>query len=212
VSAPLSPSADEARRLLRDELARSEYQSSKPGLLDRVASAFWDWVSSLRFGPVSGTPAFLLVLLLVAAVVVLLVVFLVYGRPRLNRRGHAEGELFGQSDSRTADALLAAADRAAATGDFALAIEEAYRSIARELDERGVLSTPPGTTARAFAVRVSALSPDRSDEILAAGRSFDEVRYLERPGTESAYRQIRELAAALRDKSFAGSSLSVTRA
>ena len=31
--------------------------------------------------------------------------------------------------------------------------------------------------------------PDETDALRAAARSFDEVRYLGRPGTESAYQQ-----------------------
>ncbi|KQQ28021.1 DUF4129 domain-containing protein [Frondihabitans sp. Leaf304] len=197
MSAPLTPSPDEARRLLQEELAKGEYAASRPGLLDRAASAFWDWVTSLRFGSVEGAPALVLVVLLVVVAAVLVVVFVVYGLPRLNRRGVADGALFGVDDSRSADDLRTSAARAAASGDHAQAIIEQFRAVARALDERDLVTTSPGTTAHAFATQAGVPFAAFASRILDSSRVFDEVRYLDRPGTATDFEALRALDAEL---------------
>ncbi|ROQ36613.1 uncharacterized protein DUF4129 [Frondihabitans sp. PhB188] len=197
MSAPLSPGADEARRLLQQELAKAEYQNAKPGLLDRVAQSFWDWVNSLEFGSVKGVPVLGILVVLAIVAVVLLVVFRVYGAPRLNRKASAASTLFGENDDRSAADLRAAAARAASAGDHDLAVVEAFRALARALDERDVVSTSPGTTAQAFAVSAGEAFPDLAGRILDASGSFDGVRYLERSGTAAEYERVRELDGAL---------------
>ncbi|ARC57402.1 hypothetical protein AS850_09975 [Frondihabitans sp. 762G35] len=203
MSAPLTPSADEARRLLVTELAKPEYASAQPSLLDRIAAAIMNWIGSLRFGSVQGAPAFLLVALLVLVAVAVVVLVLVYGVPRRRRRSAVESALFGDDDSRSADALRGAAAAAARSGDFAQATVETFRAIARDLAERGALTTAPGTTAQTFATRTAALFPEHSDAVLAAGRSFDEVRYLDRPGSEADFERVRDLDRALQRATIA---------
>lgn len=198
MTAPLSPDADTARQLLERELSKSEYQASKPGLLDRLATAFWNWVQSIHFGSVQGTPALALTVLLVLVGAAIVAVFLIYGVPRLNRRGtRPTASLFGDDDDRSAAELRASAAAAATAGDHALAIVESYRAIARSMFERGLLTTPPGTTARTFAARASAVFTAHATELAEAAAAFDEVRYLDRPGTAAAYRRVRELDEAL---------------
>lgn len=193
VTAPLQPSADEARRLLVEELVKGEYRNARPGFFDRLATAFWDWVTSLRFGSVSGTPALALIVLLVLVVAALVVLFVIYGVPRLNRRGSSEAPLFGDDDTRPARDLRASAERAAREGDFATAIVETYRALARSLSERGLVQTAPGTTAHAFAVRASRVFESHRPRILRAAEAFDGVRYLDRAGTQSDFELVRDL-------------------
>ncbi|BDZ51473.1 hypothetical protein GCM10025867_37140 [Frondihabitans sucicola] len=141
----------------------------------------------------SGTPAIALIVLLVVVVAVIVVVFVVYGVPRLNRRGAAETALFGDDDSRPARDLRASAARAAAGGDYATAIVETYRALARSLSERGLVQTAPGTTAHAFAVRAAAVFDRQGARILLASEAFDAVRYLERPGSGAEFERVRDL-------------------
>lgn len=197
MTVPLRPSADEARRWLVDELAKGEYQASKPGLVDRIAQAFWDWVQSLKFGSASGTPALALIVLLVLVAAAVVVLFVVYGVPRLNRRGAAAEALFGEDDSRPARDLRASAARAADAGDYATAIVETYRALARSLSERGLVQTAPGTTARAFAVRAARVFEGQAREILRASETFDGVRYLDRPSDRADFERVRDLDLAL---------------
>lgn len=131
-------------------------------------------------------------------VVALVVAFLVFGMPRLRQRSRVTGELFGVDDARTADELRSAAQELASRGDFAGATAEMFRAIARGLSERAVLVTTPGTTANDFATRASAAFPDHRDSLAQAATAFDEVRYLGRAGSESAFSATAELEGALR--------------
>lgn len=199
IDVPVEPDADEAREWLVNELAKPAYQAAQPTLFDRVAQAVWDWITSLSFGGVEGPPALglLVVVLLVAAAIVLGV--LVFGLPRLNRRSRAVGALFGDEDERTAAELRRGAALAAGREDWPTAIAELYRAIARDLSERGVLTTSPGTTATGFARRAGELDPGAQSDYLTAAGSFDEVRYLDRPGTREQYEQIVALDHRARD-------------
>jgi len=190
---PLTPGAEEARRLLQRELAEREYVAAQPTWLDRAADAFWSWVAGIRFGDAEGAPAAALVVALVVVAAVVVGVLLVYGLPRLNRRSSRSAEVFGVDDDRDADVLRASARAAAEAGDLERAVAEAFRALARSLVERDVLSTSPGTTARAVGEHAGVLFPSHADRLRAAARSFDEVRYLDRPGSEAAYRAVTEL-------------------
>jgi hypothetical protein len=94
--------------------------------------------------------------------------------------------------------LRRAAERAAASGDFATAIAEAFRAIARGLSERTVLTTFPGTTADGFARQAAASFPESADALRAAADSFDGVRYLGAPGSDAEWLSIAALERELR--------------
>ena len=196
-AAPLDPDPDEARRLLLRELTGRDYVAAQPTWLDRAADAFWSWLDGIRFGGVEGAPAVALVVLLVVVVVVLAVVLAVYGVPRLNRRSTRAPELFGEGDDRDADRLRRAAAEAAAAGDLVLAVTESFRALARALVERDVLTTTPGTTARTVGAQAGRVFPDLAGRLAAAADAFDGVRYLDRPGSEAAWREISALDAEL---------------
>ncbi|MFP3464470.1 DUF4129 domain-containing protein [Leifsonia sp. SIMBA_070] len=191
VDIPVDPSSPEAQEWLRDELARPEYQAAKPTWFDLASKAVQDWLASLFQGPGgdAGPVLLLVVVLIVAGLIV--TAFFVFGRPRLNRRSSLERRsLFGADSSRTPAELRAAAEKAARAGDWVLAVEEQFRAIAAGLDERTLVQVTPGTTAAEFAQRAAAVVPEESESLRQAARSFDEVRYLDRPGTEAAYQQL----------------------
>jgi hypothetical protein len=190
---PLTPDADDARRDVLRELTKPEYVAAQPSWLDRAAQAFWDWLGSIRFAGTEGAPAVALVVLLVAVVVVVVVVVLVYGVPRLNRRSARDLTLFGDDDVRDAEAMRAAARTASASGDLTLAVVEAFRAVARSLAERGDVAVSPGSTAHGVARRAGDVFPDLRSEFVDAATAFDGVRYLDRAGTEEAYRAVVDL-------------------
>lgn len=195
---PVDPDQPEAHDLLQEELLKPEYVQAQPTWWDRFIGGIVDWINSLSFGQAQGPPAagfLLLILLLVAALVV---TFLVFGLPRINRRSRVTGSLFGEDDARTAAQMRAAAQAAAAKGDHATAIAEMFRSIARGLAERTILSTSPGTTAHDFAARAALLYPNSFTELAEAALAFDDVRYLGRPGTAAQYDIVDRLERELR--------------
>lgn len=198
---PLDPDEEEARELLRQELAKAEYAEARPTVIDRIIADFWAWVESLFDQPVPGLPfdvtpgALALLALLVVGVLALLV-----GRPALNRRRRAAGagRVFLEDDERTAAELRAAAAAAAARGEWALATLESFRAIARDLADRTIITLRPGSTAHDVARRAADAFPAHGGALERAASDFDDVRYLDREGTEAAWTRTRELDAALR--------------
>lgn len=190
---PLDPDAPTGRQWLLDELAKPEYQAAKPNLVDRALAAIVDWLQSLQAPSGQGPGSAALVVLLVVVAVVVVIGLLVFGLPRLNQRRRSTGALFGDDDDRSARELRASSERAAAAGDWATAIAERFRAIARTLSDRTVLTVSPGTTAHGFAARAGASFPDRADELEASATVFDAVRYLGRPGDREGYERVRAL-------------------
>jgi hypothetical protein len=193
---PLTPTVAGARAQLHSELVKPQYQAARPTLFDQVLKAITDWFESLGSGGGQGVavgPGLILTVIGVVVVLALVIGFLIFGVPRLNRRSRVSGTLFGEQDDRTSVALRRAADTAAASGDFATAIEEGFRSIARGLAERGIITTYPGTTAHGFAALAIVPFPDSSQRLEHAADLFDGVRYLGVSGTESGWLLIRDL-------------------
>ena len=196
---PVDPGADEARDLLREELAKQEYLAAKPTWFDLLIQNFTDWLNQLTTGTSSGGPPSSGILVVAIVVIALLVVaFLIFGLPRINRRSSVTGTLFGEDDARTSAMMRSAAELSASAGNYELAIAEMYRAIARGLAERTVLTTSPGTTALGFSSRASRAFPAHAAALADAASAFDDVRYLDRPGTEARYTQVATLERELR--------------
>jgi uncharacterized protein YjeT (DUF2065 family) len=194
---PLDPDAPEARRWVLDELAKPEYRAAEPTAFDLAAQAVRDWIAGL-FDDATGLPGGLLGLIAVVAAVVLVVVgLLVFGVPRLRRRTAAPVPLFDDGDLRDAVTLRRAAEAAAASGDWTLALEERFRALVRGLVERELVAVHPGTTAHGLADAAARPFPDRAPGLAVAADDFDGVRYLAHVGTEAAYRRMTELELAV---------------
>jgi Domain of unknown function (DUF4129) len=196
---PVDPDGPEAKHLVVNELSKQEYQNARPSLFDLVAKAIFDWFGSLRIGGIEGAPSFGILIVLAIFATIVVIAILVFGVPRMNRRSKLPGELFGEDDNRSAAQIRAAAQSAAARGDYVAAIAEMFRSIARGLAERTIVSTNPGTTARAFAVKAGIAFPESAGELSASAASFDRVRYLGKPGSAAEYEQVSRLESQLRN-------------
>ncbi len=194
---PLDPTSEHAHQQLQNELSKPEYQQAQPTLLDYIR----DWLQNLlqslfpQHAGAPGVPAinFVPIAIILVVVVVVVIAFIVFGLPRLNRRSKVAGALFGEDDDRPSQAMRRAAVAAAASGDWATAIAEQFRAIARALSERTIVMTFPGTTAHGFASQAGAAFPDFSQRLAAAADSFDGVRYLGGAGTEAEYRAVSAL-------------------
>jgi hypothetical protein len=126
----------------------------------------------------------------------LIVVILTWARPSAGRRIRA-GAVLADS-ARTARDYRRSAARFAEGGDFSAAIVDGVRAIAAELDERGILAPRLGRTADELAAEAGAELPDLADDLRAVTRMFDEVRYGDRPGTETGYQQVARVDASVR--------------
>lgn len=188
---PVEPGADEARDWVVGELSKPPYQAAQPTWFDRVSQAVGDWFASLRVPDGSGFGGLVPLVVVLIVVALIVVAFLVFGRPRLNRRSTAPvGALFGADDTRSAAELRASAARAAEAGDLVTAVEEAFRALARGLAERTIVSTSPGTTAQDFSRRAASSFPAAREELGAGAVLFDGVRYLDRPASREDYDRI----------------------
>lgn len=193
VTAPLEPDADEARELLLDELSKLEYAQAQPTWFDLLTQAIVEWFAGLQFGGGAGFPLGALLVALALVIAAVLVALLVYGLPRWRRRSSLAPDLFGEQDGRTARELRRDAAAAAARNDWAAAIADRYRAIARSLDERTLVALLPGTTAHAVARQGARAFPDAASELEAAADLFDGVRYLDHEGTREGYESVRAL-------------------
>lgn len=198
-AAPLEPDPEEARRLLRRELADPAYDIAEPTPFDRAARAVAEFFERLLEPELSdGWGPFAAVVATVLVATVLVAAVLIWGRPRRAARStRPDAVLFGSSDPRSAAQLRADAAAAADRGRWEDAIVLRFRALARGLTERLIVEPPPGTTAQAFARQAAAAFPGRAAELAAAATVFDDVRYLRRPGTAELFARVAELDDAL---------------
>lgn len=189
---PVTPDADTARRWLQEELLDPVYQD-QPSLLMRFIDwlvGLFDGVEVLDVNPVVAS-------LVVAGVVLVVAViaYLVAGPVRLSRRARTSAAVF-EDDTRSATDLRAAADAAAAAGDWATAVVERYRAVVRSLEERVVLDPRPGRTAHEAADAAALRLPDLADRLAGGARLFDDVRYGKVSVGPAADQSLRDLDAA----------------
>jgi Domain of unknown function (DUF4129) len=192
---PVQPDRGQARTWALQELARPEYQAAKPGLINRVLTWILDKVARLfEIGGPSGLVGVAVVGLLVAAVVT----YILYRTGGLRPTARRErAEVFSGPQATAAD-HRAAADRHATAGQWDRAVVERFRAIARELEERALLSPQPGRTAVEVATDGGRALPDLAADLRAAARSFDDVSYGHLTVDRSADLALRELDDRLR--------------
>jgi hypothetical protein len=199
---PVDPDGPEAQRWLLDELSKPEYQSAQPSPFAQLTQTIIDWINSLIDGlgsvQVPGVGNLLGVVAFAIALVLLVIAFLVFGLPRISRRSSADAAVFSPHDSRDAAALRRDAERAAASGDYTLAVAEIFRALARGLDERTLVSSFPGSTASDLATRAARVFPDAAARLHDAAAAFDGVRYLGATGSAEQWQQLAALERELR--------------
>ena len=199
VGIPVDPDAPDARRWLREELAKAPYQAARPTWFDRLSQAVLDWFGSLVAPSGAGFAGWVPLIVTIVVAAVLTSLFLIFGLPRLNRRSTLATELFGVNDLRSAADLRTAALVAASHRDWNLAGAEMFRALARGLFERTILITTPGTTAHGFAERAAGAFPRDRVRLAAAADVFDGLRYLGDAGTEEGFRAVAALESDLRE-------------
>src|SRR5690606_36834797 len=198
---PLDPDREEARRLLREELAKARYQEREAAETPQWLKDFYEWLQDLlnSLGGEGTVPGWI-VLLVIVALAVVVVAFLVFGVPRLRARsrvGATGDELFEADDHRDAAAMRRDAEAAARAGRWDEAIAERFRAIARSLHERTLVSTVPGSTAHDVARRAAAPLPEHAVALEVAAHDFDAVRYLGDPGDRARYETLAALDTAV---------------
>jgi hypothetical protein len=180
---PLDPSGEEARRLLRRELADPDYVSDD--LLQRLLG----WIGRQVDGGVAGArdlPAlsWFAITLVVVLVVGTLALLASRARGTARRSRTREGDVLG-ADVLGAAQLRARAERALAEGRHADAVVDGFRALARRQVERGRLEDSPGVTAHEVAASLAHEYPQHGERTTAGADLFDAVMYGERPATHA---------------------------
>ncbi|WP_309123609.1 DUF4129 domain-containing protein [Arthrobacter sp.] len=189
---PLQPDDDEARRLLKDELAKGIYQEAEPSLLERAWTAFLNWLGEL-LGQIRSVDAGLGTILLAVGAVVVIAVAILLIKPRLNARRRPEPSVFQASARSSAQTHRAAADAAARNSQWDEALTERFRAITRSAEERVIIDEQAGRTAVEVARQLQDLFNAQSGDLDWLALRFNEVHYGARPATQGDYQRTVEL-------------------
>jgi hypothetical protein len=184
---PVDLGRDEAREAAVRELSDPAYVSDDPNPLERAVNWVLTRLGELFAGAggMSGITAFTVV---VAVVVLIVIIF----RLRVGRTGRAlrSGDKVFGTTVMTAAEHRAAAEKAAAAGDFAEAVRERFRAVVRELEHRGVLDARAGRTVDEVAFEAGRALPVLAGDLRAAAVQFDDVWYGGRPATAEGYQRL----------------------
>lgn len=183
------PDADEARRLLEEELAKPAYVEAQPGFIERTLrdvlqgiARLLDGLGGLGAGP--GT----LVVAVGAALLVIVAVVLV--RPRLNARGRRQQvTVFDDAAKRSSAYHRDRAAGLARDGDLNGAVTELLRAILRSAEERMVIEEQPGRTATEAAAQLGGVFPSLSADVAWLAGLFNETHYGNGTATAEDYRR-----------------------
>lgn len=197
---PVDIDSDTAHDVAQNELGKPIYP--KASLMERLEG----WLADLFYrimvegSQVPGGWFTITVLVILLAVAIAVAVRIAMRTMRTNRG--TETALLGATDV-SADRYRSSAEQAAALGDWATAIRQRLRAVARHLEETTVLQPVPGRTATELARDAGAAIPPLAGELRRAAESFNDVSYGERPGTEARYREVAELDDHLRHRGSA---------
>lgn len=177
---PLDPSADEARRLLRGELANPEYHDAN--LVERIQN----WIRRL-FDDTVGTAADLSPLGTFAAIVILLLIAagigMLLSRARRTARARTERTPALTDEVISAAALRQRAEAALAEGRHGDALVDAFRALAVRQVERGRIEDLPQATAHELAAGLGVEFPAQRHLVDRSADLFDSVLYGDHPAT-----------------------------
>lgn len=191
---PLDPSGDEARRLLRRELADPKYYDANilerlQGWLERLIDDTVDGASAS--GPWSTAIAIVVVLTLVAAIALLV------SRARRTATAERPGTAALTDEVISADELRARAEAALAAGDASAALVDAFRAVAVRQVERGRIEDVPQATAHELARALAAEFLPHAVAVHHGADLFDQTLYGERVATREQALELLDLDDAL---------------
>lgn len=177
---PLDPDSDEARSLLRRELANPEYHDTN--LVERIQRwierLFDDTAGAAQDVPPLGTFAGIVFALLLAVGIGLLV-----SRARRTAKVRADRTPALTDETVSAAELRARAEAALAEGRFDDALVDGFRALALRQVERGRIEDLPQATAHELAGGLGAEFPAQRHLVVRSADLFDAVLYGDHPPT-----------------------------
>ena len=193
---PVDIGRDDARRAAIEELAKPVYQEAKPSLIVRALRWLIQHVLEL-FALATQAPGGVFGLILLAILALVIVLIIRFGVGKFARTAARDAAVFGETLRKAAE-HRAAADAAAAAGDWATAVRERFRAIIRQLEEDGRLDRRPGRTADEAAHEAGRSLPAYAGALRVGAQIFDEVVYGEHPASASHDERLRALDEAVR--------------
>jgi hypothetical protein len=179
------------QRLARAELSKAIYHPHEP-LAQRVLNAIGHLLRDLSQAGQAFPGGWWAAVALAALLATCIAVVLSRTGP-LARSRRAGGRLMTGSGPLSAAEHRLRAGRLADAGNYAAAIVERVRAIARELDDRAVLIPRAGRTADEMAEEAAVALPAEAGALRTAALLFDDICYGDRPGTQAGYALIQEL-------------------
>ncbi|NYI46118.1 mRNA-degrading endonuclease toxin of MazEF toxin-antitoxin module [Nocardioides aromaticivorans] len=177
---PLDPSGDEARRMLRRELADPKYYDANilQRLMDWLGRLVDDTISGVSAsGPLSTLLAIIVALALVAAII------LIVSRARRTAQADRRPAAALTDEVITAAELRSRAEAALAAGDASAALVDAFRALAVRQVERERIEDVPQATAHELARALAVEFPAQAGAVHHGADLFDQTLYGERRAT-----------------------------
>lgn len=195
-----------AQAAARSELSKRAYHRNDPSLVERGLLWLLKRLGKLLNASVNHAPGHAIGLLLIIAIIAGVVV-LIAARVGVLRRSRRVSTAIFSVEETTASDHRERAQQFGDAGEWALAVREWLRAIARELEQRGVLDPRPGRTAAELCREAGAQLPALIDDLSTATSTFDAVWYGGRPATADDEHLLRSL-----DARVAGSHRSLAAA
>ena len=173
---PVDVGRQEAAEAARRELAKAIYAEGRPSLPQRILSWVVQRVADIISSLASVAPGGFVGLVALLVIVAVVVIVIARRTGRLRRAETADLSVF-VGRLRSAAEYRAAADTAAARGDWDEAVRQRFRAVVRSLEERDILDPRPGRTADEAAADAARAMPSCAVGLRAAARSFDDVAY-----------------------------------
>jgi len=184
---PIDLTREQARRLAELELADPAYRAAQPGLIQRAIEWIIEQVQQLVARVSEAAPGGWWGVL---GLVVLVVVGILFARWRIGPVSSTASLRFTVDPTTSAREFRTRAQLAASSGDWAVAVNERMRALVRGCQEHGLIDDRPGWTADEVAAAAGQRLPGSDEQVRAAARVFDDVRYGGRPATAAAYEAI----------------------
>lgn len=199
-AADLTIGRGEARDAAQRELSKPLYHRDDPSLLTRALMEVLGWLNDTLAQAAALAPGGWGSLVAVLVILTLVVVTVRVGVGPI-ARSRKRGQPLLPDRNLTADEYRARAEQHASASEWAAAIRERLRAIARACEERGILQPRVGRTADELSSEAGAVLPAHEEELRTATRIFDDVWYGGRTATadmESWLRHVDERVSAAR--------------
>jgi len=190
VPADLDPSGDEARRWVGEELAQGDYQDTR-SLLERLMRWLTDMIADLRDNQGSGALSLPPFVIAIVVVVVLAGVGYLLTKVRVEQKTIADRRAVLGDSHLSAEQLRERAAASMTEGRWGEAVLDLTRAIAREADDRTLLTEAPSLTAHEIGSQLVVVFPAHVTAVVGAMDLFDAVAYGGRDATREDAESIR---------------------